>query len=149
MTREFPFPYPAHYLQQSKRFIILFLSLLFNTAHDISNFKEKESSWRNRDFILGLPIHRAICAEEQAVTLPELLHVIKDGINNLQAVYPSAKLQYISVPDSILALKRKCSLVVIDRSDKYIMPTAFKSSNTGVSRAGDADCASFSAKSHL
>lgn len=50
-----PFPNPAHYLQQSKGFIVLFLSLLFNIAHGISNFKGKESSWRNRDFILGLP----------------------------------------------------------------------------------------------
>lgn len=30
LTWEFLFPYPAHYLQQSKGFIVLFLSLLFN-----------------------------------------------------------------------------------------------------------------------
>lgn len=55
MIWEFLFPYPAHYLQQSKRFIVSFLSLLFNTACSISNFKGKESSRRNRDFIPGLP----------------------------------------------------------------------------------------------
>lgn len=55
LTWEFLFPYPAHYLQQSKGFIVLFLSLLFNTARSTRNFKRKESSWRNRDFTLGLP----------------------------------------------------------------------------------------------
>lgn len=30
LTWEFLFPYPAHYLQQSKGFTVLFLSLLFN-----------------------------------------------------------------------------------------------------------------------
>lgn len=55
LTWEFLFPYPTHYLQQSKGFIVLFLSLLFNTACSTRNFKRKEGIWRNRDFILGLP----------------------------------------------------------------------------------------------
>ena len=113
--------------QQFRRF--LSLSLFFNTANCISYSKEKRERLEKQDIsFLGLPRSiepfANICTEEQAVILPELLNAIKDGTDDLEAVYPTAKLQYnISDLNSNLALKRKWSPVITDRADKYITET--------------------------